>query len=82
MGLAAGLRALPCFSLAIFYYSILNKLLGKMPSVLDQRTTCGQPDLAHRLTQNEETDNPKPNGALASDRGREGGTPVGLVALQ
>ncbi len=30
----------------------------------------------------EETDNPKPNGALASDRGREGGTPVGLVALQ
>ena len=28
------------------------------------------------------TDNPKPNGALASDRGREGGTPVGLVALR
>ena len=77
-GITVGLRALPCFSLAIF----INKLLGEMPSELDQRTEGGRSDLAHRLTQNEETDNPKPNGALASDRGREGGTPVGLVALQ
>ena len=53
-----------------------------MPSALDQRTeeAC-QIQRTGSLT-NEETDNPEPNGALASDRGREGGTPVGLVALQ
>ena len=32
-------------------------------------------DSAHRLTQKKETDNPKPNGAHVSDRGREGGRP-------
>ena len=54
-----------------------------MPSELELTNPEGPAkSSAQDHSEKKETDNPKPNGALASDRGREGGTPVGLVALQ
>ena len=51
-----------------------------MPSALDQRTT--EADQIQRTgSLKRGTDNPKPNGALASDRGREGGTPHKYTAI-
>ena len=53
-----------------------------MPSELESTDPKGAAKSSAPEHSEKETDNPKPNGALASDRGREGGTPVGLVALQ